>query len=53
MNKQQLLTRLREVDEVLLLELLDLTSNDLVDAFYDRILERQGYIENQLDESEA
>lgn len=53
MNREQLLKRLRDVDEVFLLELLNLTSDDLVDAFYDRILERYSYIENQLDESET
>lgn len=37
MNKQELLLQLRKEDEVVLLELLELTSDDLVDAFLDLI----------------
>lgn len=42
MNKIELIEELRKVDEVTLMELLDLTSEDLVDAFLDRIDENQG-----------
>lgn len=42
MNKIELIEQLREVDEVTLLELLGLTSDDIVDAFLDKIAENQG-----------
>mgnify|MGYP000166755685 FL=1 len=45
-----LIEKLRKVDEVLLLELLDLNSSDIVDAFTDRIDERANYIYGQLEE---
>jgi hypothetical protein len=37
MTKQELLQRLRNEDEVVLLEILQLTSDDLVDKFLDNI----------------
>lgn len=37
MSKQELLDRLRKEDEVTLLELLDITSDDIVDKFLDSI----------------
>lgn len=42
MNKIELIAELRKIDEVTLLELLQLTSDDLVDAFLDKITENQG-----------
>ena len=39
---------LREVDEVILLELLGVTSSDLVDAFVDKIEEKLELIEGEL-----
>lgn len=42
MDKIELITALREIDEVTLLELLGLTTDDLVDAFLDKINENQG-----------
>jgi hypothetical protein len=39
MNREQLLQRLRDEDEVVVLELLQLTSDKLVDAFIDDIEE--------------
>lgn len=47
-----LIEKLRKVDEVLLLELLDLNSSDIVDAFADRIEERTNYIYGQLEEED-
>lgn len=41
MNKLELVDELRRVDEVTLLELLDISSDDLVDAFLDKIEENQ------------
>jgi hypothetical protein len=36
-----LLEKLRQLDEIVLLELLEITTEDLVDTFIDRILENQ------------
>ena len=37
MNKLELIERLRQVDEVTLLEALEITSDDLIDAFMDKV----------------
>lgn len=37
MNLSSLMENLRMIDEVALMELLEITSNDLVDAFADKI----------------
>lgn len=42
MNKVELIEELRKVDEITLLELLQLTSDDIVDAFLDKIADNQG-----------
>lgn len=42
MNKIELIEELRKIDEVTLLEWLGLTSDDIVDAFLDRIAENHG-----------
>lgn len=42
MDKIELLEELRNLDEITLLELLEVTSDDLVDAFLDRIDENSG-----------
>ena len=44
MNKIELIEELRKTDEVTLLEVLELTSDDIVDAFLDKITENQGKI---------
>lgn len=44
---QELITLLRNEEETILLELLNITSDDLVDAFLDKIDERFDYIERQ------
>lgn len=49
MNRAELLERLKDLDEVLLLELLEITSEDLVDAFLDKVEEREEYIRGQID----
>jgi hypothetical protein len=48
-NRLELLEKLRKVDEVLLLELLEVTSTELVDAFLDKIDDKLPYIYNQLE----
>ena len=41
----KLIDELRMLDEVILLELLEVTSEDIVDAFLDRIKENQEKLE--------
>ena len=41
MNKIELIEELQQVDEVALLELLDISTQDLIDAFIDKITENQ------------
>jgi hypothetical protein len=53
MNKLELLKRLRNEEETILLELLNVTSDDLVDAFLDKIYERYDYIERQYPEDSS
>jgi hypothetical protein len=50
MSKAELLERLRLLDEVSLLELMGINSDDLVDAFTDRIEERIEFIRGKLEE---
>jgi hypothetical protein len=50
MTKQELLLKLRNTEETLLIELLDLTSDQIVDAFLDRIMERYNYIHDKYEE---
>lgn len=45
--------KLKKLDETLLLELLEISSEDLVDAFLDKIRERENYIYGQLEEDLA
>ena len=49
MNKMDLLEKLRALEETLLVDLLELSSEEIVDAFIDRILEKYGYIEAQVE----
>jgi len=44
------LDKLRSLDEVTLMELLEVTSDDLVDAFLERIEDNLSFIYSQLDE---
>lgn len=50
MNFQELLQELRREDEVTLLELLDVSSEELVDAFVDLIAENESRIRRWYDE---
>lgn len=50
MTFSELLVRLKREDEVYLLELINISSDELVDAFEDMIQERQEYIRKQLAE---
>ena len=50
MEKNELLEQLRNLDEELLLDLLGITSDDLVDAFIDVILEQEDKFHRYFDE---
>lgn len=50
MINADLIEKLRALDEVTLIELLDLSSEDIVDAFLDKIDERMSYIYSQLND---
>lgn len=45
----ELIRALRQLDEITLLELLDVSSEDLVEAFKSKLEERRGYIEKELE----
>lgn len=47
MTKQEILELLRKEEETIVLELLDISSDDLVNAFLDKIVERFEYIHGQ------
>lgn len=46
---QEMLDELRKLDETSLVEILDLTTEDLVDILMDRIEDRQELIRKELD----
>ena len=48
MISPELLEKLRQVDEVTLLELLDISTDELVDAFLDKIEDRYSFICSQI-----
>jgi hypothetical protein len=50
MNKAELIEKLHRLDEVLLLELLELTSEDIVNAFLDRVVEFEERIRAQVED---
>jgi len=45
-----ILDRLKQVDEISLLEVLDISSEELVDRFEDRIRERIDYLTEDLED---
>ena len=48
MVDSEVIEKLKHVDEVTLLEFLDISTEDILDAFQDKIEERLPYIMNQL-----
>lgn len=48
MNKLELINVLKRTEETILLELLDISSEEIVDAFLDKIDERLNYIYGQI-----
>lgn len=49
----RLLEQLKQLDEVTLMELLDISSEDLVDAFLDKIKDNEDWLSGQLEERET
>lgn len=47
---QPLLEKLRQLDEVSILELLEISTEDLLDAFVDKVLDNQAKIYSLYDE---
>lgn len=45
-----LLSKLRNLDEVQLMELLNISSDDIVDAFLDRIMENEDALYEQVED---
>lgn len=45
-----LLQKLKQLDETLLMELLEINSEDLVDAFLDKIRDKENWLYEQLEE---
>jgi hypothetical protein len=48
---EEIKDKLKQLDEVTLMETLEITSEDLVDRFADRIEEKQDTLENDFDDS--
>ena len=53
MTKTELILKLRNEEETLLIDLLNLTSTEIVDAFLDRVDERLGYLYKQYEEDDS
>lgn len=49
MTSPELIEVLKGLDELFLLELLEINSGDIIDAFYDKIEERIPYILKELE----
>lgn len=52
MTKEQLLTALRNTEETLLIELLELDATEIVDAFLDKIEDKLEYLYGQYENKE-
>ena len=50
MSRIELIQKLRSVDEVLLLELLEITSDEIVDRFIDKIVDNELRIRKEIEE---
>jgi len=48
---EELKDKLKQLDEVTVMETLEITSSDLVERFLDRIEQQQDALENDFDES--
>lgn len=52
MTKAQLISELRDTEETLLIDLLGLTSTEIVDAFLDKVDEKLEYLYGQFEDIE-
>lgn len=52
MSYTELVERLREIDELTLLEILEINSDDIVDAFLDRIVDYENRIRRVISEQD-
>lgn len=52
MNKVELIEKLKQMDEITVLELLEINSSDLIDAFVDKVDDKADYIRGQLEDTE-
>ncbi len=50
MHRNELLEKLRQLPEELLLDLLGVSSEELVDAFIDKIVDNEDHFHNYFDE---
>lgn len=50
MNRIELIQKLRSVEETLLLELLEITSDEIVDRFIDKIVDNELRIRKEIEE---
>ena len=48
MDKSELLEKLRTIDEITILELLDINTDELIDAFLDKVDERLEYLYKEI-----
>ncbi len=51
LTHEEIKEKLKHLDEITLMETLEITSEDLVNRFADRIEEKQDTLENELDDS--
>lgn len=47
---RELIEELRKIDEITLLELLDITADDLIDAFLDRVQDNEEKLQSYINE---
>jgi hypothetical protein len=49
MSFDEVLEKLRTLEETILVDLLEITSDDIVDAFHEQILDKYDYIKHQIE----
>ena len=50
MSRIELIEKLRTIDEVTLLELLEITSSDIIDRFIDKVVDHEYRIRKEIQE---
>jgi hypothetical protein len=51
LTHEEIKEKLKQLDEITLMETLEISSEDIVNRFVDRIEEKQDTLENELDDS--